>query len=131
MPVSMKRPIEITVHVPKATAALVAVSSGANTTGQVAINLEQGDATGYEDLWDDRTIPAYFHPGVLKKWDREAEGFAFMGESSLTVEPAYEDLLDSADYLSFNNVDWDFSRYTELGAGFGNDRIVLALFRRR
>ena len=131
MPISMKPAIDIVVHVPTATADLVTYGSGANAAGQVATNLEEGDGTGYSNKWTDHTIPAYFTPGVLKKWDRDTAGYQLLGESSLKIAPEYRDLLESADYLTFKSADWDFKFHTEFGAGFGNERITLALFRRR
>ena len=127
----MKSPIDVIVHVPTATADLVTYGSGANAAGQVGVNVETGDGTGYTNRWTHHTIPAYYTPGVLKRWNRESAGYELLGEASLKVDPLHRTLLGTADYLTFKGADWDFKFHTEFGAGFGNDRIVLALFRRR
>lgn len=131
MPVGMKRSINITLHVPTASGSLVEVAGGYNDAGQVAIDVFEGDGTGFTNFYTDYTIPVQFTPGVAKRYDLQLQGYRFLGECSIKVETKYADIIASGSHLTMNNVEWDYKRLNELGVGFGNDRIVLALTRRK
>ena len=131
MPVSFRSATTVTVHVPTLSGSLVTSVSGVNATGGVAVNLEEGDVTGYTNTFTDYSIPGYYSPRVLKRWQPAVGGYELIGEASLKVDTRYTALISSGSHLTFNNVDWTYRQYTEMGAGFGNDRIVLALTRKR
>lgn len=116
MPIGFKRPTEVVFHVP-------------NTSAQEysANAFDQDGVT-----WTDYTITdAQFSPGIAKRYDLQMQGYRFLGECSVKVPTTYEDIVDSAAYLTIGSVDWSYARMNELGVGFANDRIVLALTRRK
>lgn len=131
MPVSMLRPITVTFHVPTPSGSLVTASSGANAAGEVGIDKLQGDGTGYTNYFTHIDATGYFRPGVLQTYDKQAGGYRFLGECGLKLDMRYAGLVASGSYITISGVDWDYRQYDELGAGFGNDRIVLGLTRKR
>lgn len=130
MVTGMRRPIEVTFFVPTASGSLVESASGYNTMGKVAVDLTEGDGTGYDNYWQERTISAQFVPGVAKRYDQNIHGYRFLGDCSIRVESKYADLVASGTHLKIGTVEWNYKQIEELGAGFGNDRIVLALTRK-
>lgn len=131
MPVSMKRPMDIELVVLTPSGSLIESASGSNPTGRVGVNIEDDDGTGYTNYTTAYTIPAYFSPRTLKRWDRQAGGYELLGEASLKVDPIYLDLILSGSHLRFHGADWDYKQMEELGVGAGNDRIILSLMRKR
>ena len=131
MPVSMLRSSTVTFHIATPTADLVLESSGANAAGQVGIDKLQGDGTGYTNYWQDIDATAYFIPGVLQRYDRDAGGYRFLGDCALKLNTRYLGLVNSGSYVTIGSVDWDYKQVDELGAGFADDRIVLGLTRKR
>lgn len=130
MPIGMRRMVETTFFVPTASGSLVETAGGYNPHGYVAVDLTEGDGTGYTNYWQERTINAQFIPGIAKRYDQNLHGYKFLGECSIKIESKYDDLVSSATHLKIGSVEWNFQRISELGAGFGNDRIVLALTRK-
>jgi len=132
MPIGFRRAREVTFHVPTPPAQLITVSGGHNDEGNVAFDLFAGvDGTGYENPTQPRTVSAMFVPGPIQRWDADANGYRFLGECSLKLHTKYRPLVDDALYVSIGSVDWDFSILSEYGRDLGNDRIILALHRRR
>lgn len=130
MSIGFKRAIDVTLHVPTVSGSLVEVPGGYNDAGRVAFDLFEGDGTGFTNFYTDYTIPAQFSPGVAKRYDLSLQGFRFLGECSIKVESKYADIIASGSHLTIGSVEWNYQRLTERGAGFGNDRIVLALTRK-
>jgi hypothetical protein len=132
MPIGFKRDITITLHVPTPSGSLIEVTpSGVNTAGQAAINLMEGDGTGYTNYFTQYDLPAKFSPGVAKRYDLQMQGYRFLGECSIKVAPQYANLIASGSHITIGDTDWQYQRLSELGVGAGNDRIVLALTRKR
>lgn len=131
MPIGFRRDITITLHVRTPEADLIEVTpDGVNLEGEVAINMEEGDGTGYSNYWTQYELPAKFSPGVAKRYDLQMQGYRFLGECSIKVDTRYADLISSGSHITIGKVDWNYQRISELGAGSGNDRIVLALTRK-
>lgn len=131
MPIGMKRSTEAILFVPTASGSLTEVGSGNSAAGNVAVDLFEGDGTGYSNFFTEYTIPVQFSPGVAKRYDLALQGYRFLGECSVKIDTKYEDLVDSGSHLQIGSVLWNYQRLTERGAGFGNDRLVLALTRRK
>ena len=131
MTIGFKRSINATIHVPTPTAKLVQTAGGHNAAGNVAINVTEGDGTGYTNRWTDYTIPVQFTPGVAKRYDLTLQGYRFLGECSIKVDTKYADLIASGSHLTIGDVEWNYQRLSELGVGLANDRIVLALNRKK
>ena len=115
MPIGFKRATDVTFHVP-VTSAQAATANVFDTEGVA---------------WTDYTIPAQFTPGVAKRYSLSQNGYIFLGECSIKVDPKYESLVASGSHLTIGSVEWNYKQISELGAGFGNDRIVLALTRKK
>lgn len=114
MPIGFRRSIEATFHV-------------ADTSAQAATaNVFDNDGVA----WTDYTIPVQFVPGVAKKYDLQLQGYRFLGDCSIKIDPEYTDLVNSGSYLTIGSVNWNYQQIRELGTGVANDRIVLALTRR-
>jgi hypothetical protein len=131
LPISMKRPIDIQLVVLTPSGSLIESVSGSNPTGRVGINIEDDDGTGFTNYTQEFTIPAYFNPRTLKRWDRQAGGYELLGECSVKVDTIYADLIASGSHLRFHGAEWDYTQMEELGVGAGNDRIILGLMRKR
>ena len=131
MTVGFKRSIEATFFVPTPSGSLIATSGGHNAAGNVAIDKFEGDGTGFTNYFQELTIPVQFTPGVAKRYDLQLQGYRFLGECSIKVDTQYTDLVESGSHLQIGNVQWNYQRLSELGVGFGNDRIVLALTRKK
>ena len=115
MPIGFKRPIEVIFHL-------------ADTSAE-AYSASAFDEDGV--TWTHHTVPdAQFTPGIAKRYDLQLQGYRFLGECSVKVPTKYEGLVNSGSYLTIGSVDWNYARMSEMGVGFGNDRIVLALTRR-
>ena len=131
MSIGFKRSTNAIIHVPTPSGSLIQISGsgGHQAAGNVAINVLSG--TGYSNFYTDYTIPVQFTPGVAKKYDLQMQGYRFLGECSIKVDTKYSDLLASGSHITIGTVEWNYARLSELGVGFGNDRIVLALNRRK
>lgn len=115
MPIGFKRSVEATFHVP-VTTAQAATANVFDTDGVT---------------WTDYTIPVQFTPGVAKRYDLQLQGYRFLGECSIKVDTKYEGVVTSGSHLTIGSVEWNYQRLSELGVGFGNDRLVLALTRKK
>ena len=116
MAIGFRRPTEVVFHV-------------ADTSAE-AYSADAFDEDGV--TWTHYTIPdAQFIPGVARKYDLQMQGYRFLGECSVKVPTTYEGIVNSGSYVTIGSVDWNYSRLSEMGVGFGNDRIVLALTRRK
>lgn len=115
MTVGFKRPINVTFHI---------LDNSAE-----AYSANAFDDDGVTDT--EYTVPAQFTPGVAKRYDLQLQGWRFLGECSVKLDTKYESLVGSGSYLTIGTVDWNYRSISEYGAGFGNDRIILALTRRK
>ena len=131
MPTGFRRPINVTFFVPTVSGSLVEQASGVNTAGQVGIDKEQGDGTGFTNYFTEYEVSARYSPKTLQRYDQQAGGYRFLGECSLALDTSLQGLVDSGSYITFNNVDWSYKQLDELGVGFGTDRLILALIRKR
>lgn len=131
MPIGFKRPIEVIFFVPTASGSLVEVGSGNSAAGNVAVDKFEGDGTGYSNFFTPYTLPAQFSPGVAKRYDLTLQGYRLLGEHTIKLETKYETIVTAGSHVQIGAVEWDYKRITERGVGFGNDRIVLALTRRK
>lgn len=131
MATGFRRPIQVTFHVPTPSGSLIETSGGHNAAGNVAISVLEGDGTGYTNYWTDYTVPAQFIPGIAKRYDLQSNGFRFLGECSIKVDTQYTGIINSGSHLTIGDVEWDYSRLAERGAGFANDRLILVLNRRK
>lgn len=131
MPTGFRRPITVTFHVPTPAADLVLAPSGVNSAGQVGIDKQAGDGTGYTNYFTTYDVQARYSPKTLQRYDQQAGGYRFLGECSLALDTSLQGLVDSGSYVSFNNVEWSYRQIDELGVGFATDRLILALTRKR
>ena len=115
MPIGFRRTTEATFFVPD--------DSAQAATANVF------DDDGVE--WLQRTVPVQFVPGIAKKWDLQAMGYRFLGECSIKLDTKYAGLVQSGSHVQIGNVQWNYKQIEELGTGFGNDRIILALTRKK
>lgn len=114
MTVGFKRTVEVVFH----------VADNSN---------EAYSASAFDDdgvTWTEYTVPAQFSPGVAKRYDLQLHGYRFLGECSIKLNTVYEGIVNSGSYLTIGSVDWNYQALSTYGAGFGNDRLVLALTRR-
>ena len=115
IPVSFRRRIDVTFYV-------------ADTSAQTATaNVFDNDGV----VWNTRTVSAYFIPGTVQKYDLQAMGYRFLGECSIKLDTKYAGLVQSGSHVQIGNVQWNYKQIEELGTGFGNDRIILALTRKK
>lgn len=131
MPTGFRRPVTVTFYVPTPSGSLVEVASGVNTAGQVGIDKESGDGTGYTNFYQAYDVQARYSPKTLQRYDQQAGGYRFLGECSLTLDTSLRGLVDSGSHILFNNVEWSYKQLDELGVGFATDRLILALNRKR
>lgn len=134
MPTSFKRPITVSLKVktPENQLEFCSECGGLNAMGRVAVKIDctACDTTGYSNYYTTYHIPAYYIPGGVKRWDAVRGGVVYQGESAIKLDSSYKSLLNSTEYIEFNNVKWNFSSISDPGASFGQERSVLALTRK-
>jgi len=131
VPIGFKRPIDVIFYVATPSGSLVEVGSGNSAAGNVAVDKFEGNGTGYSNYFTPFTASAQFTPGVAKRYSLSAAGYVFLGDCSIKLESKYADLVAAGSHLKIGSVEWNYKQISERGAGFGNDRIVLALTRRK
>lgn len=134
MPVSFKQRIFVTAYTKTPADELILCSDcgGLNALGRVAVQIDctTCNMTGYENYYTAATIPAYYIPGGIKRWDVQRGGVVYNGEAAIKVDAVYEDSINSAEYLELDGIRWQFTSVSDPGKAFGQRRLLLALNRK-
>lgn len=136
MPVSFKPPVDVIAFLRTPEADLIECDTpgcGYNPQGQVAINPHDPvcSGTGFKNFYTQIPIEGYLlDPREVRVWNQVEGGYTFLGQVGIKFEPKYAAIVDSAAFLRYNGVDFNFLSLSERGTGIGNDRQAYALTRK-
>ena len=134
MPVSFKPliPISIVKRTPSGELVLCDVCGGLNAMASTAvkINCEGCGTTGYSNFYIRIDAMASYRPGAVKRWDSAAGQLDYLGECSIKLDSRYKRLLDTAEHIEMDGVEWRFAVLREPGKAMGQSRLVLSLSRK-
>lgn len=108
------------------------VCGGLNALGNVSVKVDctACSQTGYQNFFTTVTVPAYYRPGVVKRWNIQRGGYDLVGDMTIKVDAQWASLLERSTHLDFKGVAWHFTQLRDPGAAMGQERIVLALYRK-
>jgi hypothetical protein len=100
--------------------------------GNVAVKVDctECGGTGYDNLWTEVTLPAYYTPGPVKRWNPVAGGVTYFGNCLIKLNAQYRAAFDNCDYVEMDGVQYDFVFMENPGEGMGQKRLVIALSRK-
>lgn len=96
----------------------------------VKIDCSGCGTTGYENFWRTTTIPGFYRPGALKRWDINAGAIVYDGDASIKLHPQYESLMASATHIEFDGAEWMFRQMRDPGKAMGQRRLVYSVTRK-
>ena len=105
---------------------------GLSAMAQTAIKIDCAvcDGTGWLAYYRFANAEASVRPGAIKRWNYQSGGLDYIGEQSIKIDYSYKALLDSAEFISMDGIDWKFTVLREPGEAMGQKRINLALSRK-
>ena len=96
----------------------------------VKVDCTTCDGTGYENYWLTATIPAFYSPLGVKRYDHVAGATSMDGDAQIKIANIYRDLLDSATHLVFGGSQWSFRMMRDPGQAMGQRRLIYTLTRK-
>jgi hypothetical protein len=134
MPISFKPLKNITIvrRTPTASLVLCDVCGGLNAMASTAVKVDCTGCgtTGYSNFYSDIYAQASYRPGSVKRWDSVAGQLSYLGECSIKLDSRYKRILEAAEYIKMDGIDWKFSILREPGEAMGQARLVLSLSRK-
>ena len=135
MPISFKSPITVTAFQKTPTENLVfcSVCGGINALGNVAVKIDctACDTTGYSNFYTEITLPAYYTPGGIRRWNAESGAVSYSGECTIKLDARYKDFLDDTVFIEFGGIRWQFNIMEDPGSAMAQGRLILVMSRRK
>jgi hypothetical protein len=124
--------INIVRKTPTGALVLCDVCGGLNAMASTAVKIDCTGCgtTGYSNFYNTIPASASYRPGAVKRWDSYAGQLDYSGECSIKLDLRYKRLLEAAEFIEMDGVEWKFNVLREPGESFGQARLVLSLTRK-
>lgn len=134
MPITFKNKIgiEIVTITPEADRTPCTECGGLNMLSQTALDIDcqHCDGTGVDNLFTTIRAMASYRPGGIKRWNYDTGSVSHFGDCSIKLDGTYSSILERADHINMNDLEWKFTVIRNPGEAMGQARIVLALARK-